>query len=187
MRSLRSPHKARGITLIELLLVLALLSILYALAAPSFARLLARTAISNAQNALATAFHEARLRAVEARIPTVICSSADGRHCNGGAHWGRGWLLGYDRNRDGQPDGRVLSRGQAGNGVTIIGSSSRVHVRYQPDGSSPGSNLTLVVCNTAHPEATASDIMVANSGRIRLGHPSATAVSRCLAQGKTGA
>ncbi|MEO9077767.1 MAG: GspH/FimT family pseudopilin, partial [Rhodanobacter sp.] len=47
----------------------------------------------------------------------------------------------------------------------ISSSSGRRDVRFQPDGTASGSNITLVFCEPG--SNTALSVLVSNSGRIR--------------------
>ena len=76
--------------------------------------------------------------------------------------------MGHDADRDHQPDGGPLYVGPGYHDQVIIRSSSgRTYVRFMPDGSAGGSNLTAG--RSAHPAARASAlaVVVSNSGRIR--------------------
>lgn len=175
----RTRHDVTGVTLIELLLVLAIMAVLGAMALPPCARLLQRDAVRSGQRALVIALHEARLQAVRRDTRVIVCPSADGSRCGHSRHWGRGWLVAVDADRDGQPDGRILLRGHAPKQVAIVGSRGRPHVRFRGDGAAPGDNLTLTVCSSARHVGAASGIVVANSGRVRRGRPDAAARARC--------
>ena len=82
---------ARGVTLIELVMVLVLIAILASLAAPSFMAFLDRTRVSNASHALMRAFAKARHDAVNLGDIVSICPSEDAKTCSN--KWAGGWLI----------------------------------------------------------------------------------------------
>ena len=160
-------------------MAVAVAGVLCAIAAPSFGRLMASTALTSTQDELATSLHEARLHAVESQTTTLVCPSIDGRHCADTEHWDKGWVVAYDRDRDNEPDGAPITTGHAEAGTRVIGSVGRRHIRFQPDGSASGTNLSLTICLDAASESSASGIVVANSGRIRRTVPGMTEMARC--------
>jgi type IV fimbrial biogenesis protein FimT len=91
------PHPPRfsrneaGYTLSELLLALAVLSILIALAIPSFTTLLLENRLTTYSNQLNGTLQLARSEAVKRGQTTTVCSSRDGTTCNGS--WNEGWII----------------------------------------------------------------------------------------------
>lgn len=63
----------RGFTFVEVLVTLAVFSILGAMAAPSFSEMLARQKLNQAATEMATSMMQARSQAAAKRLPTVIC------------------------------------------------------------------------------------------------------------------
>jgi type IV fimbrial biogenesis protein FimT len=177
--SMDAAARTRGVTLVELLMALTVFAILCALAAPTMQRLAARTRITTTQNDLVAALNQARLEAIDKDHSVMVCPSTDDSSCATGRHWDTGWLVADDRNRDGIPDDTPSSTGHAPGNIRIIASAGRHHVRFHPDGSAAGSNLTLVVCIAGRADAGGSSVVVSNVGRIRLGHPDAAAVTAC--------
>ena len=73
-------RRARGFTLIELMITLLVLAILVTIALPSFRDLVMNTRLSTASSELQTAFGQARSEAVTRRLPITVCPS-DGANC----------------------------------------------------------------------------------------------------------
>jgi type IV fimbrial biogenesis protein FimT len=170
----------RGFSLIEQIMVVAIMATLLAVAIPAMSHLLTRSYLQTAQTDLIAAIQHARATAATTGKVTLLCPSQDQRHCRGDNHWESGWLLAYDLDRDSQPDDdKVLYSGTSYNGkLTILGNAGRKFVRFQPDGSAGGSNITLILCPR---EATdkALSVIVSNSGRVRGGTASTEQSNGC--------
>jgi type IV fimbrial biogenesis protein FimT len=159
---------AHGFTLIEQILVLALTAILTGLAIPAMHGLLRRNRTYTATQAVNGALRATRMLAIERQRRSVLCPSRDGRHCSGQGDWQAGWLVGVDADGDGQPDGTPILAHPPLQGVHIRASRGRSRVYYHPNGSAPGSNLTLRICPAGDLPDKVSAVVVSNSGRIRL-------------------
>jgi type IV fimbrial biogenesis protein FimT len=177
----REAH-ARGFTLIELMLTLAVAAILAMIGAPAMAGLLARVSERNAESAVANVLRQARTAAVMHNTRTVVCPSRDGRHCRSGDDWQHGWIVGADADHDGQPDpgSRVLAVAEAmPPGTRVITSSGRGHVTFQPSGSAGGSNVRFTICHARRRDG--KSVVVSNSGRVRVATPEPDRLKACLA------
>jgi len=75
---------APGVTLYELLIVLALLAVLACVAIPSFRSLVDEWRLRAATRSLLTALAQTRVAALQAGAPGGLCPSNDGTHCAGG-------------------------------------------------------------------------------------------------------
>ncbi len=156
-----------GMTLIEQIIVLGIISALTSMAVPPIHRLLNRNQLQVAQLDFIAALMHARETAVISGRRTLLCPSGDGRRCSGALRWEGGWLLAHDRDGDHQPDGTPLYVGHAYKaGLTVISSVRRRYVRFSPDGRAGGSNLTLLFCNK-DPAGQALSVVVSNAGRVR--------------------
>jgi type IV fimbrial biogenesis protein FimT len=129
---------------------------------------MSRNRLRVAQMDFIAAMQHARETAVMTGKNTLLCPSADGSSCLADSRWDAGWLLGHDTNRDSQPDGsKALYVGQGyGGRLSIRSSSGRRLVRFLPDGSAGGTNLTLLLCQPGSKEPALS-VVVGNSGRVR--------------------
>lgn len=159
-----------GLTLVELIITLAIASILLTLAIPNFRSLIRETAITTAVNLMVAHLHLARSESINRRERSTLCPSRDGKHCLDDYQWHHGFILFTDLNRNGaiDDDDPVLRIHQADNsGIQIITSTGRRQLGYRPDGTSPGINATISFCDTeniAQPRA----IIISNTGRPRL-------------------
>lgn len=174
-------HRARGVTLVEQAMVVAIMATLIGAAMPSMRRLLDRNRLQTAQADFIGALHHTREAAVLARQAAVFCPSHDGQQCADEERWDHGWLLAADGDHDNQPDGQPLFVNGSYGPLTIQSSAGRRHVRFQADGSAHGSNLTFVFCRRGRAEQALS-VVVANSGRIRGGRASVAQAASCAQQ-----
>src|SRR5881397_1355893 len=100
-----TTQAARGWTLIELMIAVALAGVVLALAAPGYRDWIATYELANHAQQLASSMTLARSEAIKRGTRVTLCRAADGRHCAGGAAgWEAGWLVYVDANRDGHND-----------------------------------------------------------------------------------
>ncbi len=170
----KSPRYCRGFTLVELIISLTVLAIVTGLAIPSLQGMLLRNQANAALQSLSQAIHATRMLSIGHQRRALLCPSLDGRHCSGGTRWEQGWIVGIDRNHDGQPDATPLLIQAKLSGVLIRSSRGRTRIVYHPDGSAPGSNLSLRVCPTVRASATVDALIVSNAGRVRVTQVKAT-------------
>ena len=164
-------RNSRGLTLIELVVTLAVLSILLALAGPAFQDLVARNQVSAATNRFIASLHLARSEAVRTGSHVSLCpGSADA--C-GGRDYAGGWTLFVDRNHDGRRqanEGVIRVFDAAGPGLSISGNSTvEAHISYAPIGFTelPGGAFqagTITVCRPPY----ARRVVISRTGRPRV-------------------
>ncbi len=173
-------HRQNGVTLIEQLMVLVIVAVLTTVAAPVLSGLLTRTRLQTAQMDFIAASQSAREMAITTGKQTLFCPTRDGASCNADSDWEYGWLVAVDADHDDQPDNHSplrIGQGYAGK-LAIRSSSGRHLVRFQPDGSAHGANLSILFCQPAGNEPVLS-VVVSNSGRIRGGQATATQADSC--------
>lgn len=161
-----------GFTLVEAIASLAVLAILVTVGLPSFARLRERQQSATVISALVTHMQLARMAAVTYRDAAIMCPSGDMAACDAAGDWSLGWIVFVDRDGDRRPDpgDRILrGHGPVPRGIVLKGTRGRQQLRYQPDGRSAGSNLTIHVCNRNGEKAGA--VVVNNGGRPRIERP----------------
>ena len=181
-RNFGSARLQQGVTLIEQIMVLVIVTALTGMAIPPIRKLLGRNQLQVAQTDFIGALRHARETAIVSGKRTLFCPTRDGSRCHDSTRWDSGWLLGHDANGDDQPDNRPLyvSQGHSYHGKLIISSTAGRHVvRFHPDGSASGSNITLLFCQPSSAKQTLS-VVVSNSGRVRGAQASANQIADCL-------
>lgn len=170
---------SRGFSLIEQVMVLAIAGMLTGIALPPLHHLLSRNRLQAAQSDFITALQHTRSTAAITGKRTLFCPSADGNRCSDDNRWEHGWLLGQDIDGDHQPDGQPARTGATyGAGLRITSSNGRHEVRFQPDGSAGGSNLTLLFCEPGR-DSQALSVVVSNAGRVRGALATTAQAARC--------
>lgn len=168
----------RGFTLVEQLMVVAILAILVGMATPSLAGLVRRGRAQSAQMDFIGALGFARSEAVRQGTRVLFCPTRDRVRCSGESRWDSGWLVGVDRNHDNQPDAAPLRVGVSHTRMVIQSSQARRHVTFLPDGTASGSNLTLLFCQPDD-GGEPLGVVVSNSGRARGSRPGGSQAERC--------
>lgn len=155
--------KSRGLTLIELMIALAVLVTLATVAVPAMSNLILDQRVSSAANHMMTHLRFARGAALKYQTFVSACPSPDLSSCSGN-RWDSGWIVFLDPDRSGQPDSTddILRVVQADERL-LLHSGGRYRVRFRPNGSAYGTNLTIRVCAGDNARA----VIVSNPGRVR--------------------
>jgi len=161
-----------GLTLPELLIVLAIAALLLQLVMPSYAQLLIDTRLQNEARRLHLTLNLARVEAVTRNAMVVVCPRDPAREDRCGWDFAQGWIVFADLNGDGEPDhlgpfGPAIIREFPPPVADVSTRSNRVRVRYRPDGSTPD-NQTLTVCPRDTTLAAAWQLTLNAAGRVRL-------------------
>ncbi|MBB5360641.1 type IV fimbrial biogenesis protein FimT [Rhodanobacter sp. ANJX3] len=160
-------HRQNGASLIEQIMVLVIIASLAGMATPPLRKMLMHSQIQTAQSDFMSALRHARETAVTSGKQTLFCPTVDRAHCSEAVHWDTGWLLAHDADLDNQPDGAPIYTGSGYAGkLAIVSSNGRRFVRFHPDGSASGSNLTLLFCSPSNTDNVLA-VVIANSGRVR--------------------
>jgi type IV fimbrial biogenesis protein FimT len=89
-------RRARGFTIVELMITLALLAILIALAAPSFNDASLSGKLGSFASQLVASTQIARSEAVKRNQTVRMCASEDGDACATSGGWEQGWIIVLD-------------------------------------------------------------------------------------------
>lgn len=162
-------QRPAGFSLLELLLTCLILCLVTGLALPTLAGVSERHHVRTAMTSLTSHMQLARITAITHNRRTVLCPSQDGLHCTPDRDWSGGWLLFVDedgnRRVDRAEDILRVESTPTSHRLRITSSLGRQQLRYLPDGSSAGTNLTLSICNQAG--LLVGQVIVNNAGRPR--------------------
>ena len=173
-------HRQAGWTLIELILVMTVIGVLGALAAPALGHAIARQRVLGAGNEFVGALHYARTAAVSAGARVIVCPSSDGARCAPDTRWDGCWLIAVDRDRDDQPDAAPLLRGGGDVSLRILSTRGRTRLAFRPSGGATGSNVTFTLCQAGRAD-TARQLVMSNSGRLRNATANPATAAACAA------
>ena len=168
------PATARGFNLVELVLGLAIASLLAVLALPVYSEWIADYQVLNHAQLLAGTMNIARSEAVKRGHRVNLCKSADRRQCAASGGWEVGYVVYVDSDRDGAVDAgdaALRVQEQAAPGITIRGNRPVAdYVSYTSLGSARLLNgaLQMGTFTVCKPGRRAIDVVLANSGRARI-------------------
>lgn len=95
----RNPSSG-GLTVVELLIIMAALSVVIMLAVPGSAMLLEHYRMKSASSSLVNGLNLARGEALKRGSTVRVCPSSNGRFCRADGDWAQGWLVYSDGNGD---------------------------------------------------------------------------------------
>lgn len=163
----------RGVTLVEVMVVLGIAAIILAFAVPNFREFVARNRLDGAAQELLATLQFARSEATRRgeQVTLRLAGTA------GSKDWGTGWAMFVDTDRDGVLDvgEEVIRQGMAMNApLTLIGSSSLdTIIAFNRDGrlTNAGGGY-FVLCQggalTEDGQPRARAVLVNGAGRVRM-------------------
>ncbi len=178
-----------GFSLIELMVVIAILAILMALAVPSFQGMIASSNLTGTTNDLIETLARARSDAIRRGNRVTVCMSADGAACTTTGDWTQGWIIFNDNDRSGASasveSGETITAVNVALTNNIFVKSNQSYYSYSSDGQAKlmnGGNGagTLRVCSGSSAltnDTRARDIIVNWVGRVVVEKPAGVAAA----------
>lgn len=170
----RSPHvdcgRQPGFTLVEMLVVIAIVAILAMMVQPSFVSLMAAKRISTDGLNFMSDLAFMRNESVRRATTVTACSSSDGATCNAGSAWTSGRIIFSDANGNGVVDGsdqiiRVTPALNSSQTITVTGFSSNIQFTSTGTVQTAG---TVKICNSAVAGSNGNSLTVLAGGLVHL-------------------
>jgi type IV fimbrial biogenesis protein FimT len=183
--------RAAGFTIIELIVVLSIVAILSALAAPDLAMFIKNNRVKGQTFDLLNTIQYARSEAAKRRVRVIMCRSANptaaSPTCGGTANtWTTGWLVfaSGDTNSTYETANDTLLRigPPAPMGVTVrTNTTCNQNLEYNPDGTTNASGgiARFAICDTSRGGAYGRQIVVPPHGRPKLEQGSQSSPINC--------
>ena len=166
-----------GYTLVELLVVMALGTILLSIAVPAMTDMLIAQRFNAASSAFLSSLNLARFEAIKRNARVVICKSNGGDSCELTVGWNQGWIMFHDINNNAALDDgeQVIERyGAMPDGLSLTGNTPVAnYVSYSTSGSAKLINGafqagTFTLCLAPVSGDDVRQIVLSNTGRARV-------------------
>ncbi len=159
-----SPPGQQGLTLIELIVTIAVMSILVTWAIPGYQQFTARNQVAAEVLRIKTALSMARNTAITRRTTITVCPSSDRLTCDN-SDWSLPLIIIEGRADGGTVDGEVLRVMKESRVPSVTYRNDNRPVRYGQLGRPAGHNGTFKICGNYD---TGSKVAVSNFGRTRI-------------------
>ena len=145
-----------GFTLIEAMVSVAIMSILLAVAVPSFSESRLSSQLRASSSSLLASISLARSEAIKRNAPVMLCVSSDGQVCAAGG-WEQGWIVVRGTEV-------IQNQSAASNGFRIIEAAGATAITFDPTGigATPAS---LKICRSTSSPAHERVVTVDAAGR----------------------
>jgi type IV fimbrial biogenesis protein FimT len=165
--NVRSSHEF-GFTLIEMMVVIAIIAIVSAFAIPSYQSIMAssrmRATVSDFSQSLALA----RLEAQRRNSVVSVCPSTNGSSCTGGTQYEVGWLVKVGLPAD---EGTLLQDHPGDSRLTMAAGASGRNFIFMPNGTTIGNFfgafIEILDARTRDP-SNGRYLCIAKTGRLRV-------------------
>ena len=169
----RAP--VRGFTAIELMVVISLVAILAALAAPSFTPIIQNWRVRQAVGGLQSSLYFARSEAIKRGGNITIRKEPTGAGgctlASGGANWDCGWFVFVDTNDNGalNTGEEVLQRFASPANIEVTRSVTQSNIRFDRWGRPNAPfGFSVVPLNKSTSDPAARGLCMSSGGRIRV-------------------
>jgi type IV fimbrial biogenesis protein FimT len=161
-----------GFTLLELMVTLAIASILISVGVPGFRNVIMDNRLVNHANQFVTSVNLARSSAVRFQRNATICASANFDAalptCSGGSNWSQGWIVWVDKDRDDATDtNEIITVHEPLNGSVTLTSGAAGRFSYDARGFGTTAADDMTLCDNRDSE-TGRVIKVNNVGRTSV-------------------
>ena len=166
-----------GFTLIESMVVLAVMTTLLGLAAPTMSEEMGASKLTHTSNSFLSNLYLARSEAIKRNARVVLCKSASGLSCATDGGWEQGWIVFHDANNNAALDTgeAILLKEHALPSDFRLTGNDHVddYISYNAMGATRLSSGalqmgTLVLCRTSTSAGAARQIIVSSTGRPRI-------------------
>ena len=160
-----------GFSLIELLVTIAIVSILITIAMPSYRSFIQRYHMKTEVDKWLLVLNLARQAAISSGNIVTLCPSSNGHSCS--KSWQNGAILFIDNNRDHVRDNtelllQVVAKVKNKQVITWRAFQNRNYIQFQQNGFTWDQNGTFRVCANEPSLKFNRALIVTRSGRIRL-------------------
>ena len=178
-------HKSgNGFTIIELMIVIAILALLAAIAAPNFSGMIKDSRLSSANADFMAALQLAKSESVARVTPVSICRANSGfTGCAASGNWAQGWIIFSDGDGDGTVDGGdvVLHAHEALGNLTYRGTAqAKTDITFNPSGSTSITSIQVIIACDDRGFASGKGILITITGRGSAMKATETGQTTCL-------
>lgn len=190
------PHEgrlnaAKGFTLIELMVTIALMAIMLGMAAPNFVSFKRNSELTSISNNFLAALNTARTEAMKRNMFAMVMPA------NNDSDWSKGWTVFVDANDNGRFDSTdilVMQQEAPPSYITLTGNNSTAanpsYVRYDGSGFSrplnsdlANSTLSIARSDAGSDPRQIRRIKISITGRARICTPQSSSDTNCPASG----
>jgi type IV fimbrial biogenesis protein FimT len=174
-RSCRADRiKEKGFTLVELMVTLAVITIVLTVGIPSFSSLAASNRATSEANALVAALNLARSESIKRGVQVSVCSAKNPlpamNGCGDASDWTNGWLVFTDQATAGTVDGgdQVLRAFEPLGSKSNFNAGANAFVRYVQSGKKDGGPVAFDMYQTGCMGNQKRIINISATGRVNV-------------------